>query len=112
MTLGEFIKNYIDEHDISIRSFASLVGMSPQQISNIIKGTGNNGKPMSSTMSTYKKIAEALGFDEQAFLLVLNDSVRVNPQDERDELKTLIDSFSDQEVSEILEFVKNKARQK
>lgn len=82
MTLGEFIKQYRKEHgDMSIRSFASMVGISPQQISNIEKGIGNNGKPMSSTMNTYKKIADAIGMTEQDFLNMLNDNVVVNPAD-------------------------------
>lgn len=81
MTLGEFIKNYREEHDLSIRSFASMVGISTQQISNIEKGIGNNGKPMSSTMMTYKKIADGLGIDENSFLKLLSDNVAVNPSD-------------------------------
>ncbi len=86
MTLGEFIKQYRAEHgNMSIRSFASMVGMSTQQISNIEKGKGNNGKVMSSTMKTYQKIAEAIGMTEQDFLNMLNDNVLVNPSDYVDE---------------------------
>lgn len=79
MTLGEFIKQYREEHKLSIRAFASLVGMSTQQISNIEKGIGNDGKPMTSTMKTYKKIAEAIGMTENDFLNMLSDNVTVNP---------------------------------
>lgn len=101
MTLGEFIKQYRKEHNnMSVRAFASIVGMSPQQISNIEKGTGNNGKPMSSTMKTYKKIAEAVGMSEQDFLLLLNDEVRVNP--EKDELESIIDTMTDEEIAKLL----------
>lgn len=83
MTLGEFIRQYRGQHDMSIRAFASLVGMSPQQILNIERGIGSNGKPMlSSTMKTYKQIADAIGMDEIDFLNLLNDSVRVNPSED------------------------------
>ena len=85
---------------MSIRAFAAFVGMSPQQILNIEKGTGNNGKPMSSTMKTYRKIAEAVGMSEQDFLLMLNDDVRVNP--ERDELESIIDTMTDEEITRLL----------
>ena len=84
MTLGEFIANYREEHGkMSVRSFASLVDMSPQQIINIEKGIGNDGKPMTSTMKTYKKIAKAVGMDERDFMNMLNDNVLVNPLDNK-----------------------------
>lgn len=83
MTLGEFIKSYRDEHNkMSVRSFASLADMSPQQIINIEKGIGNDGKPMTSTMKTYKKIAKAVGMEEKEFMNMLNDNVVVNPSSE------------------------------
>ena len=113
MTLGEFVKKYIQDHEMSLRSFAAMVGMSTQQISNIVNGIGNNGKPMTSTMRTYKKIAEALGMDEQEFLLMLNDVVTVNPSatSERDQLKQLVDSLTDQEVSALLAYAKTRVHQ-
>ena len=83
MTLGEFVKRYREEHNLSIRSFASNSGISPQQIINIENGTGNDGKPMTSTMRTYKKIANAVGMDETEFLKYLNDDVAVNPSVEK-----------------------------
>ena len=96
MTLGEFIKKYREEHGkMSIRSFADLVDISPQQIINIEKGVGNNGKPMTSTMKTYKKIAKAIGMDEKDFMNMLNDNVLVNPSD-----KKIPDTVSDAEVLE------------
>ena len=83
MTLGEFILNYCSEKDMSYRAFANLVDISPQQISNIIKGIGNNGKPMTSTMKTYRKIASGIGMTEQELLNLLNDDVLVNPSDKK-----------------------------
>ena len=83
MTLGEFVKNYREEHELSYRSFAGIVGMSPQLIINIEKGIGNDGKPMTSTMKTYTKIAHAVGIDEKEFMKMLNDDVLINPSDEK-----------------------------
>lgn len=79
MTLGEFIKSYRHEHGLSKRAFAIQTGVSVQQISNIENGVGNNGKPMTSTMKTYKKIADGIGMSEVDFLSLLNDNVLVNP---------------------------------
>lgn len=78
MTLSEFIKNYRLEHGLSKRAFALQTGVSVQQISNIENGVGNNGKPMTSTMKTYKKIADGIGMSEVDFLSLLNDNVLVN----------------------------------
>ena len=81
MTLGEFITQYRQQHEMSVRQFASLVSMSPQAILNIERGLGSSGKPMTSTMKTYKRIAEAIGMTEQDFLNMLNDNVLVNPDE-------------------------------
>lgn len=78
MELGEFIREYREEHGLSLRQFAELSGVSVQQISNIEKGVGNNGKPMTSNISTYRKIAKALGMSGADFMLLLNDTVKVN----------------------------------
>ena len=84
MTLGEFIAQYRKQHGMSIRSFASAAGMSVQQICNIERGLNSNGKPMmSSTVKTYKQIAEAVGMTETELLNLLDDSVRINPADEK-----------------------------
>lgn len=84
MTLGEYIIQYRKEHGLSKRAFAMMADISVQQISNIEKGLGNNGKPMTSTMKTYKKIADAVGIPEKDFLRLLNDDLRVNPSEDGD----------------------------
>lgn len=84
MTLGEFITKYRLEHDLSQRAFAAKVNMSVQQIANIERGIGNNGKPMTSNMRTYTKIAAGLGIDETDFFRMLNDSVVVNSRPQLD----------------------------
>ena len=83
MTLSEFIKQYRAKHNLSIRAFAAMVGMSPQSILNIERGLGSNGKPMTSTMATYAKIANAIGMSETDFLNLLNDNVLINPGNEK-----------------------------
>lgn len=106
MTLGEFISKYLAEKDISIREFSAMVKMSPQQFSNIIKGIGNNGKPMSSTMKTYKKIADALGMSESEFLKMLNDDVQVNPTVTDEDIKFALFGGDGEITDEMFEEVK------
>ena len=118
MTLGEFVKNYREEHKLSYRYFASIVGMSPQQIINIEKGIGNDGKPMTSTMKTYKKIANAVGIDEKEFMKMLNDDVLINPSTEKNpatesdgkkekysNLRKKYDQLTDQNVVKLEEYL-------
>jgi len=109
---------------MSIRSFAEKVGMSPQQISNIEKGIGNNKKEMTSTMKTYQKIAEGIGMKETEFLKYLNDNVLVNPSDEKitatvsdgnrpydlEEIRKLVAGYSDEEVHNLLLDLREKKR--
>ena len=118
MTLGEFIKKYREEHGLSVRYFASLSGISPQQIINIEKGIGNDGKPMTSTMKTYKKIAKAVNMDEKDFMNLLNDNVVVNPSDNKKtaiqeddgqkekyvELKQMLDQLTDENAASLKEY--------
>lgn len=79
MTLGEYIRTYRKEHNMSLRDFAELADLSPQYISNIEKGINNDGKPLSPTMTTYNKIAKATGISEGKLLSSVDDFVSVNP---------------------------------
>ena len=80
MKLGEYIKAYRDAHEkMSYRQFAALVGLSPQYVINLEKGVNNDGKPLSATMETYAKIAKGTGISETELLLMLDDTVTINP---------------------------------
>lgn len=93
MSLSEYIKKYRAEHDnMSYRAFAALVGMSPQYVINLENGTNNDGKPLSPTMKTYKKIAQGTGLSETELLAIVDDTITVNPEltdDQRELLQIL-----------------------
>lgn len=79
MTLGEYIKTYREEHELSQRAFARLCGMSVQYVGNLERGTNNDGKRLSPTMSTIAKIAKGTGIREEDLLLSVNGtSVNIN----------------------------------
>ena len=68
MTLGEYINNYITEHDMSIRKFAALAGVSHSYISNIINqktARGNNPAP---TIHVYRGLAKAMGISVEELI--------------------------------------------
>lgn len=80
MTLAEYVADYREKHDLSIRAMASLVGVSPQHMSNVESGINNNGKPMKLTVSLVSKIAKATGIDELTLFETLDDFATVNPK--------------------------------
>ena len=80
MTLGEYIKKYREEHELSIRGFAAQVGISPQYVINIENGKNNLGTPVVPSMTIYSKIAKGTGLTEIELLEMLDDKVRVNPE--------------------------------
>lgn len=82
MTLGEYIKKYRTEHELSGRAFAEMAGMSNQYVSNLERGKNNSGGPISPTMEIYAKVARATGISEIDLLKMLNDEVTVNPKSE------------------------------
>ena len=61
MTLGELILQYINEHDLSIRKFAQLSGVSHSYISYLIAGKKPNGLPLVPTIDKCVQIASAMG---------------------------------------------------
>ena len=60
MKLGEIIKSYISEHDISVREFARKSNLSNTYISNIVNGSDK--KP---SLDVLGKIAKAMGLSSQ-----------------------------------------------
>jgi transcriptional regulator with XRE-family HTH domain len=68
MTLGEYINNYINEHDMSIRKFASLAGVSHSYISNIINGKTARGNNPAPTIQIYRGLAKAMGISVEELI--------------------------------------------
>lgn len=60
MKLGEIIKKYISEHDISVREFARKSSLSNTYISNIVNGSDKNP-----SLDVLGKIAKAMGLSSQ-----------------------------------------------
>lgn len=97
MKLGEYIKNYREEHELSSRAFAALVGISPQYASNLEKGKNNQGKPISPTLEMIRKIAAATGTDENTLLGLLNEVVaaKVKPPAKTGKIQEQYDALDD-----------------
>lgn len=79
MTIGEYIKKYREEHELSGRAFASQVGISPQYVVNLERGVNNDGKPCTPTVRMLAKIARGTGRSEAELLTMLHEDVAINP---------------------------------
>ena len=74
MKLGELIKSYRDEHDLSQRQFANQCGLSNGYISILEKGMNpNTGKPVTPTIPQLKKLADGMGITMSAMLEQVED---------------------------------------
>ena len=82
MTLGECINNYLNEHDMSMRKFASAVGISHAYISNIVNEKTSRGDNPTPSITVYKKIASAMGIDVNTLIAMVDDEIAWGEQKE------------------------------
>ena len=101
MTLGEKIREYREQHDISLRAFSRLCGLSPTYISYLEKGITQRGKAPVASIETYRVVAKAMGKDVDALIREVDDMVSINsnkppiPDDELEELLYTLSNRSD-----------------
>ena len=69
MKIGDYIRKYREEHDMSGRAFANLVGVSVQHESNLERGVNNEGKPLKLSLPMVALIADATGIGQIDLLL-------------------------------------------
>lgn len=61
MTLGEIIKKYREENDMSQREFAKICGLSNSHISQLeMNVNSKNGQPIKPQLETIKAVADAM----------------------------------------------------
>jgi len=75
MRLGDVIKNYLEEHDMSLRAFAKIAEITPTNLSYIINGKTPRGNAQSPTIATYQKIAKAMGITTDELVGMVDDKI-------------------------------------
>ena len=61
MTLGDVIKKYREENDLSQREFAKMTGLSNSYISQLeMNMNSKNGQPIKPQIETFKAVADAM----------------------------------------------------
>lgn len=91
MKLGEIIKNYRTENDISMREFAKMADMSNAYVSMLEKGVDGRGKKIVPSIETINKVARACNMTFDALFNQLDGDfpVRVNSQSNLTDNETL-----------------------
>lgn len=82
MKLGEVVKKYREDHDLSMRQFAKLSGLSHAYIPLIERGTNHNGSPLIPSITVYKQLADAMGITLHELMKMVDDDERVDISEE------------------------------
>ena len=77
MKLGKIIRMYTDEHGYSLREFAKICGISPAQMSFMIRGRNSQGDPFVPRGETLIKLAAGMGITYRELLGALDKDDRV-----------------------------------
>lgn len=95
MKLGELIKKYRDEQNISQRAFADKCGISHGTISIIEKGINpQTGKVPSITFETYEAVAKAMNISVNDLFAELDEGIQI-PWGLSDKKRALMDAVAD-----------------
>lgn len=77
MKLSDIIKGYIDEHNYSIRYFASICGISSSQMSNMTRGINSQGDKSMPRPEMLEKLAAGMGIGYNELLSVMDDNALI-----------------------------------
>lgn len=89
MKLSEIIRAYRKEHELSLRQFAHMCGLSHAVINNIEREKNSNGDPFTPSFETLQKVASGMGISVNDLLRDMEDmEIYSSDVDEmRDELR-------------------------
>lgn len=98
MLLGDIIKQYREEHQMSLQDFADLIGTSRSYIHMLEKNVNpSTNKPISPSIETLKSLAKAMNVDLETLLKQLNDEQNIY-LDENEYKKQFTNSISNSAI--------------
>lgn len=101
MTLGEFIKTYRSEHNISMDNFSEISGISKSYISLLEKNRQpKTGKPITPSIKCIQQVADCVHIDFRVLFSMLYENIPLS--DDYSPSKDLI--LSDDEKEIIIEY--------
>ena len=85
MTLGDIIKQYREEHKLSMDSFAEKSGISKAYISLLEKNKHpKTGKPIAPSIKYIKQVSDAIGMDFNELFNMIDSEVTLNEKSYKD----------------------------
>lgn len=75
MSLGEYINQYLNERNMSMREFAKKAGVSHTYITYLINGKTQRGTPLRPTFDKFKLIANAMGMDSDTLAGIVDEDI-------------------------------------
>lgn len=79
MTLGEFIKKYREEHDMSQRTFAKCSGLTNTYISHLENDRNSKGSSPVPSIETYRAVAKVAGITVDELVAIVEDRILITP---------------------------------
>jgi len=89
MTLGALINQYINEHKISMRRFATMANVSHSYIAYLVNGAKPDGTPLVPSIDKYRSIAKAMGIDVNDLIGMVDDDIAWGSGDRKDNSMTI-----------------------
>lgn len=118
MNLGEIVKNYRDQHSLTMDEFAERSGLSKGYISMLEKNKNPaNDKNIAPSLNTIKKVADAIKVDFNELINMLGDNHEISlksdlsvEESEEVEIKTIaahaVGDLNEEQIKKIIEFAK------
>lgn len=102
MTLGDIIKQYRKEHDMSMDAFAVKSGLSKAYISLLEKNQHpKTGKPITPSVETIKAAADGMNMDFNDLFVMIDGNVSLIP-DTQDDCQTHHFSRETQQIAQYI----------
>ncbi len=100
MTLGELIKEYRENHKISMETFSNMTGISKGYISMLEKNKNpRTGKPITPSLAIIKSVAGAMKLDVNSIIQALDNKLAEN--NDLDALMSIYDNIYPIETQKI-----------
>ena len=75
MSLGEYLNQYLNERNMSMREFAKKAEVSHTYITYLINGKTQRGTPLHPTFKIFKRIANAMGMDSDTLAGIVDEDI-------------------------------------
>lgn len=105
MDLGQIIKRYIKEHNMTVRAFANEAGLSSTYLSYIIRGKTSVGKPPSPTIDVYKACAKTMGIELDELIRITEGNSFPKYSDATRRLFIALNGASEEEIIKAVKII-------